>query len=315
MLFKLILISLFLLLSEVVYLRLARRYKIVDEPTARSSHGETTVHGGGIIFLLGAWLCWAFFGFEYPWFLAALTLVGIVSFLDDIRPLTVKVRLVAQFIAIGALIYQAGFVTEYSWAFLIAALVVGVGIVNAYNFMDGINGITAAYSLAVLAPLLYLNTSLSFISPPFLYITAISIAVFSVFNFRSHAKCFAGDVGAISMAFILLFALAMLILKTQQWSYLALMAVYGVDAGLTLCRRIYLRENIGQPHRKHAYQLLANECKMPQRLVAVIYMGLQLAVSAGFIFCHLNHLVYLAVVIIILSAAYFAFIRYARKFS
>jgi len=88
---------------------------------------------------------------------------------------------------------------------VLVALIVCVGIINAYNFMDGINGITGGYSLSVLLPLIYLNTTDNFISQDYLYVVGMSLLVFCFFNFRKKAKCFAGDVGSISIAFILPF--------------------------------------------------------------------------------------------------------------
>ena len=140
--------------------------------------------------------------------------------------------------------YQFNILNWHDWWMVVVALVVCVGIINAYNFMDGINGITGAYSLAVLLPLIYLNAGLDFIDADFLYVVGLSLLVFGFFNFRRKAKCFAGDVGSISIAFILLFALGRLILLTGDLSYLAFLAVYGADTVLTICHRIRLHENL-----------------------------------------------------------------------
>ena len=80
-----ILIFLLLLAAELIYFRIADKYNIIDKPNERSSHLTIVLRGGGIIFLIGAWMWSAFFGFSYPWFLAGLTLVAGVSFVDDIR--------------------------------------------------------------------------------------------------------------------------------------------------------------------------------------------------------------------------------------
>ncbi len=175
--------------------------------------------------------------------------------------------------------------------------------------MDGINGITGGYSLAVLAPLIYLNRQLHFMDMPFLYVTGLSLLVFCFFNFRKKAKCFAGDVGSITIAFILLFALGKLILQTGDFSYIVFLAVYGVDSVLTICHRIQLHENLGKAHRKHAYQLMANELKIPHVQVSLFYMAIQLAISFGMIFCQINHYVYLGITIIVLMIAYLLFMK------
>lgn len=302
-------IFLLLILLELAYFRIADRFNIIDKPNLRSSHKTIVLRGGGIIFLFGIWLYAAFFGMNYLWFILGLSLIGLVSFIDDIHSLPDSVRLVAQFAAMFLMFYQFDILNWHDWWMVIVALIVCVGIINAYNFMDGINGITGGYSIAVLLPMIYLNTSDSFISQDYLYVVGLSLLVFCFFNFRKKAKCFAGDVGSISMAFILLFALGRLILNTGDLSYLTFLAVYGADAVLTICHRIQLRENLGEAHRKHAYQLMANELKMPHILVSTVYMLLQLAISFGLIFLPVNHYLYMGIVIAALAAAYIIFMK------
>lgn len=302
-------IFLVLILLELAYFRVADRYNIIDKPNQRSSHTSVTLRGGGIIFLFAVWLYAAFFGLTYPWFILGVTLIGLISFIDDIRSLPDSSRLVVQFTAMFMMFYQFGILNWHDWWMVIVALIVCVGIINAYNFMDGINGITGGYSLAVLLPLIYLNSTAGFIAMPFLYVVGLSLLVFCFFNFRTKARCFAGDVGSITIAFILLFALGLLILKTRDFSYIVFLSVYGADAVLTICHRILLHENLGQAHRKHAYQLMANELKIPHVTVASSYMGLQLLISAGLVFLPINHYVYLGLVIVALAAAYLWFMN------
>lgn len=302
-------IFLLLILLELAYFRIADRFNIIDKPNLRSSHKTIVLRGGGIIFLSGIWLYAAFFGMNYLWFILGLSLIGLISFIDDIHSLPDSVRLVAQFAAMFLMFYQFDILNWHDWWMVIVALIVCVGIINAYNFMDGINGITGGYSIAVLLPMIYLNTSASFISQDYLYVVGLSLLVFCFFNFRKKAKCFAGDVGSISMAFILLFALGKLIIQTGDLSYLTFLAVYGADAVLTICHRIQLRENLGEAHRKHAYQLMANELKMPHILVSTVYMLMQLAISFGLIFLPVNHYLYMGIVIAALAAAYIIFMK------
>lgn len=304
-----VIIFMMLVLLELAYFRVADRFNIIDKPNLRSSHKTIVLRGGGIIFLFGIWLYAAFFGFDYLWFTLGLSLIGLVSFIDDIHSLPDSVRLVAQFAAMFLMFYQLDILNWHDWWMVLIALIVCVGIINAYNFMDGINGITGGYSIAVLLPLIYLNASDDFISQDYLYVIGLSVLVFCFFNFRKKAKCFAGDVGSISMAFILLFALGKLILQSGDLSYLTFLAVYGADAVLTICHRIQLHENLGEAHRKHAYQLMANELKMPHVLVSSIYMILQLAISFGLIFIPINHYLYMGIVIFILAAAYLIFMK------
>ena len=304
-------IAVLLLCLEIAYFRIADKLNIIDKPNERSSHNTIVIRGGGIIFLFAAWIWSAFFGFYYPWFLAGLSLVCGISFADDIRSLPDSVRLIAQFMAMFMMFADFGIININSWWIIIIALVICVGIINAYNFMDGINGITGGYSLAVLAPLMLLNQSIRFIEMSYLIVVAIACAIFCFFNFRSKgkAKCFAGDVGSIGMAFMVLFPLGKLILQTEDFTYIILLVVYGVDTILTICHRIMLHENLGQAHRKHAYQIMANELNIPHEVVSIAYMLIQLIVSLGLIYLSKIHWIYFIVAIIILCCAYLLFMK------
>lgn len=315
-----------LVLLEFTYFKVADNFNIIDKPNERSSHSSIVLRGGGIIFLLGVWLWCAFFGFHYPLFLAAVTLAAGISFIDDIHSLPDSVRLVVQFVAMGLMIGQiflTGGSNEFAFgenlwekiAFVVIALIVCVGATNIYNFMDGINGITAGYSLAVLVPLMLMNSRVGFVEPSFMIVMALAVLVFSFFNFRPRgkAKCFAGDVGSVGIAFIVLFAVGLLIARTGDITWLIFLLVYGVDGCLTICHRIMLHENLGQAHRKHAYQLMANELKISHPVVSLIYMALQLTVSLGFIFLIpdtlLAHWLYLIGALVVLAAAYVLFMK------
>lgn len=306
-----IIIAALLLVLELVYFRIADRFNIVDRPNERSSHNSIVIRGGGIIFLLAAWIWSAFFGFNYPWFLAGLTIVCGISLWDDIHSLPDSVRLIAQFIAMFMMFADLGMINLENWWMIAPALIVCVGIINAYNFMDGINGITSGYSLTVLLPLIILNHSIHFIEMSYLIVAAIACVVFSYFNFRpkGKAKCFAGDVGSIGIAFIVLLPLGKLILQTGDLTYILLLVVYGVDTILTICHRIMLHENLGQAHRKHAFQIMANELKIPHEVVSLGYMILQLIISLGLIYLSRMHWVYFLVAVIILCIAYLLFMK------
>ena len=284
---------------------------IFDKPNERSSHSSVVLRGGGIIFLFGAWLWSAFFGFHYPWFLLGLTLVCGISLWDDIHSLPDSVRFIAQFMAMFLLCADWSILNLSAWWIVILALIVCVGIINAYNFMDGINGITGGYSLAVLVPLMLLNNSLHFIEMSYLIVTAVACGIFCFFNFRpkGKAKCFAGDVGSIGIAFILLLPLGKLILLTGDFTYIILLAVYGVDTILTICHRIMLHENLGQAHRKHAFQIMANELRIPHGVVSLCYMLLQVLVSFGLLFISRYHWVYAIIAVLVLCAAYILFMK------
>ncbi len=304
-----ILIIVILFVCELAYFAIADKYNIIDKPNLRSSHTSITLRGGGIIFLIGTWIWAAFFGLQYGWFMAGLTLVGMISFIDDIHPLDNKIRLLGQFAAMMMLFANLGFYNAIGWWMVIPALIVCVGILNAFNFMDGINGITGGYALSVIIPIIYLNQKMQFINMPFLIVTAISLLVFCFFNFRKKAKCFAGDVGSVSIAVIVIFGLGRLIMATKDPVYLLFIAVYGADSILTIVHRIMLHENLGMAHRKHAYQLMANELKIPHVFVSLLYTGLQLAVSFGLILCIRYEWLYFIAVVFLLALIYILFIK------
>lgn len=308
-----ILIFILLLIAELIYFRIADKCNIIDKPNERSSHSSVVLRGGGIIFLIGAWVWSAIFGFPYPWFLAGLTLIAGVSFVDDIRSLPDSVRLVAQFASAAMAFYQLDILYWSMWWVVILALIVYVGATNIINFMDGINGITAGYSLAVLVPLALVNMNEEYMAQSLVVSTILASLVFCIFNFRpkGKAKCFAGDVGSIGIAFIMLFLLGNVIIKTQDVTWLIFLLVYGVDGCLTIVHRIMLHENLGEAHRKHAYQLMANELKIGHVKVSSLYMAMQLIISLGFIYlCPDNvacHWMYLVGALVVLSLAYVLF--------
>jgi len=260
------------------YIYLAKKFNIIDKPNSRSSHSQITVRGGGIIFPIIAltWFIWS--GFLYPMFFIGLLILSIVSFFDDIFQLSSRIRFIAQLGAVLLLFSDIGFALFPFWIWILLAIL-AVGILNSFNFMDGINGITAGYSSSVLIGLWIVNNfQVEFINNELIYFMAISLLVFSLFNFRSKAKCFAGDVGSISIAFILLFMLALLITKTHNPLYLLFLSIYGIESTLTIVYRIWLKENIFEPHRKHVYQLLANELRLPHPLISIIYSFIQLLI-------------------------------------
>ena len=310
-----IIIFILLLIAELLYFRIADKCNIIDKPNERSSHSTIVLRGGGIIFLIGVWIWSAFFGFQYPWFLVGLTLVAGISFVDDVHSLPDSVRLVAQFAAAAMAFYQLGILHWSMWWIILLALVVYVGATNVINFMDGINGITAGYSLVVLIPLALVNLTDTFVAQSLIVSTILASLVFCVFNFRpkGKAKCFAGDVGSIGIAFIMLFLLGHLIIRTGDITWLIFLLVYGVDGCLTIAHRIMLHENLGEAHRKHAYQIMANELKIGHVKVALLYMVIQLIISLGFIyFCPntmLAHWLYLIGAFVVLAIVYILFMK------
>ena len=308
-------IFILLFVAELLYFRIADKCNIIDKPNERSSHSTIVLRGGGIIFLICIWIWSVVFGFQYPWFLAGLTLVAGVSFVDDIYSLPDSVRLVAQFAAAAMAFYQLGILHWSMWWIILLALIVYVGATNVINFMDGINGITTGYSLAVLVPLALVNMDGVFVEQSLIISTILSSLVFCIFNFRpkGKAKCFAGDVGSIGIAFIILFLLGNVMIKTTDITWLIFLLVYGVDGCLTIVHRIMLHENLGEAHRKHAYQIMANELKVGHVKVALLYTVMQLVISLGFIYLCPNtmfaHWMYLIGTLVVLAISYILFMK------
>ena len=273
MIFIIVVITLFII--EVIYFKIADHYNIIDKPNSRSSHTEITIRGGGIIFWISAFIYFIYFNYDYPYFFIGLSVVTFISFLDDIFTLSNRYRLPFQFMAIGLVLYQFHFFENPLWVYLVV-MIIGVGIINAYNFMDGINGITSGYSTIVVLALWFVNNyHVSFIENDFLIFTLLALMVFNYFNFRTKARCFAGDIGSISIAVIILFLLLKLIVQEQNLIYILFLSVYGVDSVLTIVHRLFLKENIFKAHRLHLFQVLVHNLKIPHLLMSSTYMLIQ----------------------------------------
>ena len=306
-----IIILAMLFILELTYFRIAAHYNIIDKPNERSSHNRIVLRGGGIIITIALWIWSTIYGFEYPWLLAGVTLASCVSFWDDIRSLPDSLRLVVQFVAMFLVFQEIGLLHWDMWWIIPIALIVAVGCTNIFNFMDGINGITGGYALAIVIPLLLLNRKYEFMDESLLIVIGLSLLVFSFFNFRTKAKCFAGDVGSIGMALLLVFCIGKLMMVTGDVTWIVLYLLYGVDGALTICHRIMLHENLGQAHRKHVFQLMANELKMKHVVVSGIYMLLQLTVSLVAIYVIpdtvVAHWIYLVSMAVVFAIAYILF--------
>ncbi|MDD2284202.1 MAG: glycosyltransferase family 4 protein [Paludibacter sp.] len=307
MIYACILILLFL--AELAYFKLADQFNIVDKPNERSSHKQVTLLGGGVIFYLAMLGYFLISGFQYPWFFSGLTLIAVISFIDDIRPQSYKIRLIVQLISILLMFYQSG-LFKLPWYFILIALVLSVGILNAYNFMDGINGMIGIYTTVVMVSLWYINRFVfAFVDEQIIYYLLLALVVFNFFNFRTKARCFSGDVGALSLAFVVVFLLGMLIVKSENITWIGLLAVFGVDTILTIIHRLILKENIFIAHRKHLFQLLVNELNYSHLIVSTLYSVIQISVVGGLLFFEDNAWLYLLSVISSLSIIYYCLKR------
>ena len=264
-LFTIVLI--FLLLG---YFRIADHFNIIDKPNHRSSHNTVTIRGGGIIFPITALLWFLYFGFTSPRAIAGLGIMAVVSFLDDLKPVSFKIRILAHLAAVSFLFLQVQ-LFNLPWVYVVVAYLFTIGWINAFNFMDGINGITPFYSLMALCTFLWINHNLPFAPKELIILLIISVLVFSFFNARKRALTFAGDVGSVTMAFLLAWLMIGLMLKTGRIEYVLFFAVYGIDTVITIIYRLKRRENIFEAHRLHLFQLLSNELRWPHVSVSAVY--------------------------------------------
>jgi len=300
----------FLFTTEILYFKIADKFNIIDRPNHRSSHNGLIIRGGGIIFTISLLLYPLYFGMLYNSFLLGLVFIAFISFLDDIKPVSSTIRIVFHLVAVALLFYQLGLYSlPYYWT--VFALIFVIGSINAINFMDGINGLTGGYALVTLCSLLYVNYEVTlFTNSNFLITSIISVLVFNFFNFRNNARCFAGDVGSIGMAFIILFFILQLIIKTENFNFLFFLLLYGLDTATTIVFRLLRKENIFEAHRSHLYQYLVNEKKMSHLLVSSIYICVQLIINLIIILFFSNSL-FILVSSLIFSTMIFVIVRFS----
>lgn len=274
--------------AMLFYFKLAAHYNIIDKPNERSSHTEVTIRGGGIIFLIAA-ICSLNLHPEFWIPILGMLIIGTISFIDDRITLSNKIRIFFHLTAVTLLFLALNIFQLYPWYICVGLYILVIGIINAYNFMDGINGITGLYTLVVLGGLQCVNyCQTSFIEPDLIWLPILACVVFLFFNFRKRAKCFAGDVGSISIAFWISYLIFKLIIQTENYAYILFLSVYGVDAILTIIHRIILRQNIFKAHRLHFYQILANDQKWPHLWVATLYAVFQCMIVLIIIYWPIN---------------------------
>lgn len=308
-------VFLVLFVLELIYFKIADRFNIIDKPNHRSAHTEITLRGGGIVFPIAFLLffitsVWSKLvhlplhdqvaeNHNYLIFGVGLLLLCIISFLDDLYDLSSKIRIVFHIISVSFLLaFLNAFVLLPIWAIPVLYIVI-IGILNAYNFMDGINGITGLYSLVALLSLLYVNENLiNFVAHDFIIYPILGCLVFLFFNFRKKAKCFMGDIGSMGIAFWVVALIGLLMMETGEIKWILFLAVYGVEVISTILERLKLKENIFEAHRRHLYQLLANEKKISHLKVSTLYAAVQLLVNVVVIFSNLSQIVIFAIILL-----------------
>lgn len=274
-----LLISIILALLSFIYLKLAVKFKIIDKPNQRSSHTKITVRGGGIIFSIAILLFFLMNNYQYPYFVLGVLIISIVSFLDDIYTLSSSIRFPFQLIAIFLILFQVALPFSPIYVFL-SYLIIGVGLINMFNFMDGINGITGIFSLSSLFGFYLININEQIVNDDLILYTVISLIIFGFYNFRKKALFFAGDIGSIAIGMLMFFVGMLFTLKLSSPLILLLVIVYGADSGCTLLyRKFFTNESVLDPHRHHIYQKLVDVYKLPHLIVSIIYGVLQIIIN------------------------------------
>ena len=309
---------------ELFYFFLAKKFHIVDRPNERSSHHRVVLLGAGVIFYLAVLfyslthfsssLCAA--GMPHLLgFLIGISALAIISYVDDLHPLPSWLRLITQLAAVVVTFWGDIFAIEI-WQLLLL-VVLFTGILNVYNFMDGINGMLAAYSLVVVGTMGYIDLFvIPFVDIELIATIMIAILIFGFFNFRTKARCFSGDVGSITMGLIVLFLLVRYVKALPETgvsvSILCLISVFLADGLLTVAMRFLSGRNFFVANREHAYETMVNELKIPHLYVATGYALLQLVINIGYLMVPDKNL-YTLLVALFLVLFYGLFFFYCNK--
>ncbi len=279
------------IIFTLMYIRIAHFYKIYDHPVGRSSHLNRTITGFGVFVLFGLLLYSVAFPYTLKsFFIIGLLMISTISYIDDLVFVKHFIRLVFQIFALVLMAIELPF--NYMMDFekiplIIAIVILGIGVLNAFNFMDGINGMLGLTNLVILLSFLWLNSNsvdiqgnqISFIRNEFLYTYIIGVSIFLGLNLRRKAIVFAGDTGSIALAFIVLYLMLNLIFKTGNYAYFLLFSVFGIDAGLTVIFKLLLRENIFVPHRDFLFKKLVHVGKYKHVNISIIYASLQALIN------------------------------------
>lgn len=281
---------LLLVLSLYIYFPIARKHKLLAGVNNRSSHKKPVITAAGfifymsyIIYMIDCIVCRV----EIPWlWFVGLTILAVVSFIDDLKDVWFLIRLVAQTVAASLLLLHialhAGIAMTNSvsqWSAALLLLIISVGLFNLYNFMDGLNGMLGGLALSMSIPLLLIDLFVfdarNFVDPELIGLTIASTVVFLFFNFRRAPRCFSGDVGSIVLGYMMVYFVVSLIVKTGNVAYLLLFSAVLIEAGLTVLQRLLAGDNIFAPHRIHLFQLYCNEFYKSHLFVSTMYSGVQ----------------------------------------
>ena len=300
------------IVAMLAYFPIASKLKLYDVPNKRSSHQNITFRGGGVLIPISIIFYVVFYGFHHGfsihYLLLGVMLVSIVSFYDDFKGSNPFFRLIIHFVSVGLIMMDINEDYKFSPFIIIIIAVIAVAAVNAFNFMDGINAITGLYVLVFFETVLFFHYKIEKIfEPNFIVVLIIAVLIFGFYNFRTKAILFAGDIGSVSLGLICVFYVLYLIMHTNNIIYLSMLAVYGVESGLTIFYRLLKGQNIFQAHRMHLFQNLVHDTKLPHLEVSFLYALVQVIINMGMFYCiqkGFEGYLYLSYVLILLSGLY-----------
>jgi Fuc2NAc and GlcNAc transferase len=292
----------------------AYKWGFVDIPNPRSSHSRPTPKGGGIG-ILAAFILASLILKLSPAFWIPAILLSLLGFFGDKFDLSPKIRLPIQFIAATILVQFSNLNCERSAFLLIFFVFFVVSTANWFNFMDGINGIagiTGTIGFSLLACFDYICQADNNIMVLSICI-ALSCLGFLPLN-MPKAKVFMGDVGSILLGFV--FAATAMLLSRNCLDFVCLVGFlfpFYADELTTMSVRIIKGENLLVPHRKHFYQLLANEMGQEHWKVSVGYGVLQTVVGVCVIFARPSGLIPVIAILLVFSCGFIALNYVIRK--
>ena len=319
-----------ILLSLKLYFPFAEKKGMLAGVNHRSSHTKPVITGAGFIFYISYVfyiISFVFSTWDAPWPLfIGISILAIVSFIDDLKDLWFFIRLVVQILAVILMLYQIyiefsmePFAMNASLLIILAivGLIFSVGFVNLYNFMDGLNGMMVGITISALAIFALIDFFVvDFVDDLLLVYTAIPTLIFAFFNARRQAICFAGDVGAIVIGFVMVYMLVSLLMQTANVVYIFIFASIYLEAGMTVMQRLLAGQNIFKPHRIHLFQLLCNEHKHHHVKISAFYALNQLVFGAIIVtmnYYELNDLVQNLTVIGLFTVETILYFVYKRK--
>ena len=279
---SLILYSLLSFLISLIFAGIVSRYGskvgLIDAPNKRSSHTVPTPKGGGIGLLL-AFILTGVFVTQHQAFTILAGIVGFVSLLEDRISIPEKLRLVLQLVVSSIVVslftgMPASIIAALLFLFWIIFI---TGTANFYNFMDGIDGIagfTGFVGFGLIAIFSFYVAEKSNIA---LISVALSLGClgFLPFNFPK-AKVFMGDVGSLLLGFV--FASFVIKLSSGICEFLCIimfLCMFYADSLVTIFCRLQRGDNIIMAHRRHLYQYMCNELKIPHWKVSLSYASTQ----------------------------------------